>query len=495
MKKLISTDKAGLRSPYEGPDKDLDIAIVDVQEETGIRYGKPQVLSSAEFNEAYANADEDVKELIEAGGGGLTPEHLSVTPSTEAATYTPDTGKYYDQVNVSAVTSSIDENIDPANIKEGVTILGVTGTYVGGGVIERRVLDRVPILDGDANIVITYEYAEPSDWEAPGSPNHKEIYYSIENTSEEELNLTGYIGTLLSQVTGDDSVNYSTPFNLSIGYLQPGAVYKLNNLVYVQEPAEGESDPQWDDLNTFVEEYPESGNTTVRIANTSDAVATDTLTIPNDDVTYDMTISLVPIIEDDQIVDLLDYRTFSWTGQGEPTYQSVEPYDHIIAYDSENDYELNHLDYAASWETYITSCPSEMLSLTAQELAALQFRIEEAQIPTVSSIVGEYWPAETNPYQVKVTFEEDITLVDPTNLSLAWIGNGQGDGANPVAVSIDAGAPNRLILEFALPDPDWISGNQIIFQLFEGTIMDATTSELLPSTYQITDLEFSTPQL
>lgn len=59
---------------------------------------------------------------------------LSVTPSTSAQTFTP-TSPYtgYNQINVSAVTSSIDNNIQAGNIKSGVNILGVIGTYSGGG--------------------------------------------------------------------------------------------------------------------------------------------------------------------------------------------------------------------------------------------------------------------------------------------------------------------------------------------------------------------------
>ena len=54
---------------------------------------------------------------------------LSVTPTTSAQSLTP-TSPYtgFDEVNVSAVTSSIDANIQPQNIRENVTILGTTGT-------------------------------------------------------------------------------------------------------------------------------------------------------------------------------------------------------------------------------------------------------------------------------------------------------------------------------------------------------------------------------
>lgn len=71
----------------------------------------------------------------ESGGGGSAPviEELNVTPTTSAQVITAPSGTDgYNPVNVSAVTSSIDENIQAENIKEGVTILNVTGTLSGG---------------------------------------------------------------------------------------------------------------------------------------------------------------------------------------------------------------------------------------------------------------------------------------------------------------------------------------------------------------------------
>ena len=57
---------------------------------------------------------------------------LNVTPTTSAQSITPtspDDG--FDEVNVSAVTASIDQNIVASNIKKDVEILGVTGNYEG----------------------------------------------------------------------------------------------------------------------------------------------------------------------------------------------------------------------------------------------------------------------------------------------------------------------------------------------------------------------------
>lgn len=81
--------------------------------------------------------DELVAGTATSGGGGSAPaviEELNVTPSTSAQTITAPSGTDgYSPVNVSAVTSSIDANIQATNIRDGVSILGVEGTLVEGG--------------------------------------------------------------------------------------------------------------------------------------------------------------------------------------------------------------------------------------------------------------------------------------------------------------------------------------------------------------------------
>lgn len=62
--------------------------------------------------------------------GNLTP--MTFSPDVSTKTYTAP-GNYtgYSSVTIEGVTSSIDSNIIAGNIKDGVTILGVTGNYVG----------------------------------------------------------------------------------------------------------------------------------------------------------------------------------------------------------------------------------------------------------------------------------------------------------------------------------------------------------------------------
>lgn len=62
------------------------------------------------------------------------PEEIAnVTPTTNAQVITPTANSVFNKVNVSAVTSAIDENIKAENIKKDVTILGVAGTLEEGG--------------------------------------------------------------------------------------------------------------------------------------------------------------------------------------------------------------------------------------------------------------------------------------------------------------------------------------------------------------------------
>ena len=60
-----------------------------------------------------------------------TKQNVNVDPTTSEQVVQADSGKVLDKVTVKAVTAAIDENIVAGNIKSGVTILGVTGSYTG----------------------------------------------------------------------------------------------------------------------------------------------------------------------------------------------------------------------------------------------------------------------------------------------------------------------------------------------------------------------------
>ncbi|MCR5742047.1 MAG: hypothetical protein K6G38_06285 [Gammaproteobacteria bacterium] len=101
-----------------------DLALID----TADRAGKPTMISSVELNEGFTNAESDVKALVSFDVNG---EEISITPTTSQQVITPSTGKNAIlKATVAAVDATIDANIAAGNIKDGVTILGVAGTYV-----------------------------------------------------------------------------------------------------------------------------------------------------------------------------------------------------------------------------------------------------------------------------------------------------------------------------------------------------------------------------
>ena len=69
------------------------------------------------------------------GGGDQKPEiAFYVIPTTSSQSVTPPSGYVFSSGTVQGVTSAIDANIQEGNIRDGVTILGVTGSYQGGGI-------------------------------------------------------------------------------------------------------------------------------------------------------------------------------------------------------------------------------------------------------------------------------------------------------------------------------------------------------------------------
>mgnify|MGYP002523269582 CR=1 FL=1 len=122
----------------------------------------------------------------DAGYTGLGTVNVNVTPrlgavnippktTAQTATAAPNFDGFY-KVTVPAVTSSIDNNITAGNIKNGVTILGVTGTYSGGvpqGYAQVPVTRYTGVLDdiqfmnpqvGDIVTVMSYLGQDTEEW-------------------------------------------------------------------------------------------------------------------------------------------------------------------------------------------------------------------------------------------------------------------------------------------------------------------------------------------
>ena len=92
------------------------------------------VTYNIDSNIKAANIKKDVNILGITGtyeGVERVYETLNVTPKVTIQTLTPGEGvDAFNRVEVEAVTSNIDSNILPKNIKRGITILGVEGNYI-----------------------------------------------------------------------------------------------------------------------------------------------------------------------------------------------------------------------------------------------------------------------------------------------------------------------------------------------------------------------------
>ena len=129
-------------------------------------------------------------------------ETLNVTPTTSAQTFTPTGGvDCYGEVDVAAVTSSIDSNIKAENIKKDVTILGVTGTLGGGSdfyVIDREVSPQGVYKAPSSS----FTFSLPSEAIDVGDYG---LYYAFQNCT----GLTSVDLSSLTTISGNSGMNYA----------------------------------------------------------------------------------------------------------------------------------------------------------------------------------------------------------------------------------------------------------------------------------------------
>ena len=145
----------------------------DEQEHSAGYYNSVQVrpvTSSVDTNIKAENIKSGISILGVSGSViELNGHELEVTPSTEQKVIEPEENyNAITRVTVKAVTSAIDSNITPENIKSGVSILGVTGTYNGEVLLSNQVPTSSPdkltyavVVNDGGNYLGTYKY-DPS---------------------------------------------------------------------------------------------------------------------------------------------------------------------------------------------------------------------------------------------------------------------------------------------------------------------------------------------
>lgn len=149
-------------------------------------------------------------------------QEKSLSPSTSAQNVTPDTGYAgLGKVDIAAVTASIDSNIKAENIKQGISILGVTGTLdTTKPTLNKPVLsilrDALTITDNNGNFAKYNIYKNGT---------------LLTTTASKTVNLSTYItsaGTysITAKATGEhfndsalsDAVSYTPTFKLVVSY-------------------------------------------------------------------------------------------------------------------------------------------------------------------------------------------------------------------------------------------------------------------------------------
>lgn len=147
--------------------------------------------------------------------GSYTPEEYvtqdkTVSPSTEAQTITPD--ENFDGLNsvtVEAVTSSIDGNITAENIKAGVEILGVTGEYI----TEFTKQDKTVSPSTEAQTITPdtgYDGLNSVTVEAITAENIPNLTAENITAGVEVLGVTGTAPTYISVTSEDELANYTS---------------------------------------------------------------------------------------------------------------------------------------------------------------------------------------------------------------------------------------------------------------------------------------------
>lgn len=154
---------------------------------------------------------------------------LNVTPTTSEQNITAQAEGYkgFSEVNVSAVTSSIDSNITAENIKKDVTILGVTGTLEGSGK-DYRYMNGTPDVEGLT--AIGWD-ADDIGYYAANTPSH----YAWENDnyklSQENINLYSQNDPKPSLYDNNRNVTFVPKKNM---YSYFGKIEAFRGMIYIK---------------------------------------------------------------------------------------------------------------------------------------------------------------------------------------------------------------------------------------------------------------------
>lgn len=114
------------------PSRTITAQFIPVNFDIPAKLVEKTIQANGVYNASEDNVDGYSSVTVVVPDRPLQIQELNITPLTESQTINIISGiDGYGPVNVSAVTSNIDSNIKSSNIKEGVSILGVVGNVVG----------------------------------------------------------------------------------------------------------------------------------------------------------------------------------------------------------------------------------------------------------------------------------------------------------------------------------------------------------------------------
>lgn len=181
-------------------------------------------------------------------GSGSTPviESLSVTPTTSSQTITASGGvDGYSPITVSAVDNTIDSNITAGNIKSGVNILGITGTYEGSGgggnvgYIPREVSQQ-GVYQYPSN---NFTFSLPSNATSIGPYTFMSVFYGCTSITSADLSSLITISgqatatSCFGECTSLTTVDLSSLTTISGNYTMNQAFYSCTRLSNISFPS------------------------------------------------------------------------------------------------------------------------------------------------------------------------------------------------------------------------------------------------------------------
>lgn len=193
-----------------------------IKEDIVYEYVLPEEVPSSTNNVLIGNKYFDGNRVLEGSMPNNGP--MNITPSTSEQSIPAG---YTSGGTISAVTSEIDSNIISDNIKSGVEILGVTGTYepTGGDATSDANIQAKYLLEG-------YRAVSDGKWIEGEMVNYGTV--TIERTSEIQEIPSGYYDSLtvpIAQAYNLDGYNECLD---ALEYITYGAPVSYTELNYIQ---------------------------------------------------------------------------------------------------------------------------------------------------------------------------------------------------------------------------------------------------------------------